>query len=259
MRRGVFFVPFLLYLAAEALVFALLWGFANPAVSWFMVPLLTRSFGEPATHYPNNLLVFPAMFTQVELVLGLLWGTLLFAAASYLFAAGFGAAKVRLGEALARARACYPQLVLSQIPATILAAGVLFLAERHIATTAGITGNAIRLYRYGGFFLSIVFQALFAFAMVQIVFERVGLARALGRSVRLASRNAIGCLLLVGIPSLMHYPASAIVRRAPLLLERGAPEMLALVTAADVLVGFITNYLWLGGITRFYLAGRRGE
>ena len=256
-RRRIYFIPLLVYLGTEALLFVWLWNFSHPAVSWFMAPLMKASFGLDALHYPANFLVFPELFGRMDIVLGLVWGSLLFGVATYLFARGFGGEELRLGQAFSRAARCYPKLLLSQIPGTVLAVGILFLAERHIGGGEALPGNTVRLFRYGGLLLATVVQALFAFAMVLIVFEGAGLARALGQSVRLAGRNAIGAFLLVGVPMMLHYPTSLILRRAPLLVERGAPEVLAVVAGGDVLIGLVSNYLFLAGITRFYLASRR--
>jgi hypothetical protein len=256
-QRRVYFLPLLFYLGTEALLFALLWNFSHPAVSWFMAPLLKASFGPEALHYPANFLVFPALFGRLDIVLALVWGSLLFGTATYLFARGFGGEELHLGRAFSQAARCYPKLLLSQIPGTVLAVSVLYLAERHIAGGEALPGNTVRLFRYGGLLLAMVFQALFAFAMVLIVYEGAGLARALGESLRLAGRNAIGAVLLVGVPMMLHYPTSIILRRAPLLVARGAPEVLATVAGGDVLIGLVSNYLFLAGITRFYLASRR--
>lgn len=256
MRRGTNFVPLLLYFGVQLLLFAALWNFAHPAISWIFAPLLEGSFGEPALHYPNDRIVFPAVFARIDLVLGLGLGALLFGAATWLFAETFRGGRTSLGEGLRRAARRYPALFVAQLPGTLLAAAVLFLAERQIGLSADMAGHTIRLLRYGSLFLAIVAQALFAFAMVLVVLEGTPLKAALGRSVRLAGRNAIGTFMLVAVPVLMHYPAALLVRRGSLLMERGAPEIMPLITGADMAVGLVANYLILAGITRFYLAGR---
>lgn len=256
MRRGANFVPLLLYLGVQLVLFAALWNFAHPAISWIFAPMMKSSFGEAALHYPNDRIVFPALFARLDLVLGVALGALLFGAATWLFAQTFRSGKTSVRESLRQAVRRYPALAGSQLPGTILAAGVLFLAERQIGTTADMPGTTIRLLRYGSLFVAIVAQALFAFAMVLVVLEGASLKDALGRSVRLAGRNAIGTFMLVAVPVLMHYPAALLVRRGPLLMDRGAPEILPLITGADMVVGLIANYLILAGLTRFYLAGR---
>jgi hypothetical protein len=179
--------------------------------------------------------------------------------ATYLFARGFSSETPRLGEAFQRARGQYFKLLLSQLPGTILAAAVLFWSEHYIASHPDLPGNMVRLARYGGLFLGIAVQAVFAFTMVLIVFEGATLGRAFRGSFRLAARNAIGAFMLLALPILLHYPAVMLFRRAGLLVQRGAPEMLAAITGGDMLVGLISNYLVMAAITRFYLAGRRAS
>ena len=141
------------------------------------------------------------------------------------------------------------------MPGTALATAVLFYAEKMIAVQ-DLGGMMLRLFRYGSLFLAIVLQALFAFAIVLIMVEGLGIVAAITRSVRIATSNALGAFLLVAIPVLLHSPAALVLRRGPLLVQRASPEILGMITGADIVVGLLANYLILAGITRFYLAGR---
>lgn len=258
MRRGVYFVPFLLYLGLQAVAFAMLWGFSHPAVSWFMAPLLIRGFGEGATHYPNNFAIFPVFFARLDLPMSILIGAFVFGAATWLFARGFTGGNARFGEAAAKARGRYVTLLLTQLPGTLLGAAILWWSER-AAATGHYHGNTLRLVHYGGLFGAVAVQAVFAFALVYAIYESMPAARALLASARLASRNAIGAFLLVAIPVVLHYPALMIYRNESVLISRGAPEVVAGVTAGDLLVGLLTNYLIIGAVTRFYLARNRAK
>jgi len=256
MRRAVFFVPFLFYLGVQAVLFALLWGFAQPAVSWFMAPFLTRMFGEAVIHYPYNFAAFPVFFARADLPMAVILGGLLFGASTWLFARAFNGEPLRPGNAFANARTRYLVLALSQVPGTVLGAAILYASEQ-ATETGSMHGNMLRIARYGGLVAAIAVQALFAFAMAFIALEGVGLGRAIVGSMRLAARNAIGAFLLVAFPVALHYPALFIYRNEALLMQRGAPELIAVITAGDLLVGVVTNYLVLGAVTRFYLARRR--
>lgn len=256
MRKGVTFAPFLLYLGAQAVLFAMLWGFSHPAVSWVMAPLLVRGFGEGATHYPNNFAVFPVFFARADLPLQVLVGAFVFGAGTWLFARFMAGGSGTLAESLSNARSRYFTLVLAQLPGTLLGAAILYFSE-HQAAASDLHGNALRLMRYGGLFAAIAAQALFAFTLVIVMYEGAGIGRALGGSLRLASRNAIGSFLLIALPVVLHYPALLAFRQGQVMLQRGAPEVIAGITGLDLLVGVLTNYLVMGAVTRFYLARRR--
>ena len=103
--RPALWAPWLLLGAVEVGVVVLIWGYAHPAVSWVMAPLLRNWAGEDALHYPNVLRRLPVLFGGLDLVIGAILGSIMIGAATLLFAERFRGSRAAVGETLEIGRA----------------------------------------------------------------------------------------------------------------------------------------------------------
>lgn len=252
--RGRLWLPFLFFFAFQLVLVVLLVSFAHPLLSWFLVPIYRMAYGAAATHYPMNLVVLGPIFAGSNLFIGVLGWALALATAMVLFVAVFQGGKGSTDDALRRGRIAYGKVLLTQIPLTIGIAFLAFGVPRFIES--GESAMAVRLERYGTVLAGIILEALFVTAPLFVLVEGRRVGESLRRGLSFAVSNAPALLLLVGIPALLHLPLGFVNRRWRDIIEKGSPELLIVVVLADVLLYVLTNFLLVGGVTRYYLARR---
>lgn len=256
--RGRLWLPFLLFLVFQLVLVFLLVSFAHPLLSWLLVPIFRVAFGEAATHYPMNLVVLGPMFAGSNLIVGVLAWSLALGAAVALFAMVYQGAVADTDDALQRSRRAYWDILLTQLPLMALVALLVFVVPKMLDVGPDSPAMAVRLQRYGTVLAGIVAEALFFTAPLFVLLESRRAGTAIRKGVAFAVSNAPAVLLLVGMPAVLHLPLGFVNRRWRDIIEKGSPELLIAIVVADVLLYVLTNFLLVGGVTRYYLA-RRAE
>jgi hypothetical protein len=254
--KGRLWLPFCLFFAFQILLMALLVSFANPLLSWLLVPIMRTAFGDFAVHYPMNLVVLGPMFAGSNLVVGILAWALMLGMAIVLFATAYQGSRVTARDAMRLGRMAYGDVLLTQIPLTVLVAVLVFVTPKFIPIHADSPGMLIRLQRYGTVLAGIMIEALFVTAPMYVLLEGRRAGAALRKAMSFSVRNAPAVLLLVALPALVHVPMGFLARRWRTIIEKGSPELLIAIVAGDVLLYVITNFILVGGVTRYYLARR---
>ncbi len=245
-------VPWLIVGGLQLAVLVCLWGFAHPWISWFMAPLLQRVGGEAMLRYPNVFRVMPALYGRAALVIGVLVGAVMGGAAIWLFARRFLQRESRPGEGLRLAVRRAFSLIVANLPAAILTVLVLALSEWWVQEKSGprILQTAAR---FGGLGLALVLQALFAYVSAVVVLEGKGVLEAWRRIGECAARGFWAALLLSVVLFLPHLPVDYLGRHAQTIAQRGVPELVGLLVAAEIALGVVTSLVFSGGIALVYL------
>src|SRR5690242_4169469 len=171
MVRGGLWAPFAWLGLCEALALLALVGFAHPAVSWFMAPLMRRLGGAAALRYPNVFRVLPGLYGRADLLIGAVLGSIVVGAATWLFAEHFRGATPRAGDGLGRAFRSAVPLVLVNLPFNVLVAALAFGLEAWVAHrgSGGLVPRLASLIILGG---SVVIQSVFFYVNALVMLER---------------------------------------------------------------------------------------
>jgi len=248
-------LPLLVFAVAQTLVLLLLSNFhLKPLVGW-MSPLMIAIRGELAVHYPSLFLVLPSLFNIGNLVLATTLGAYIWGVAILTLVRYFEKKEDQPWRHAARR---YGQLFVGQLPLVIAALLIMF-GVREILMDVELKGNALRALNWiimPG--INVLVESLFLVVPLAILLEDRPAFSASGRSVSFFRRNALAILLVVWIPSLFHLPFGLVYRRGQVLADRFAPETVAVVNEAQILLFIFTNFLVVAAGTLVFLA-RKGE
>jgi hypothetical protein len=258
MIRGGLWVPFLWLGLCEVLVLLALVGFAHPAVSWFMAPVLQRLGGAATLRYPNVFRILPALYGRADLAIGAVFGSIAVGAATWLFAEHFRGATTPAGEGLRRGFGRAVPLVLVNLPFNLLVAALAFGLEAWVAHrgSGGLVPRLASAIILGG---SILLQALFFYVNALVMLEGRSVWGALSGLPETWARGFWAALLLGLVLALPLLPLQYLSNRANVIVERGTPELVGWLVAAQAAVSLALWFLLAGSATLAYLSLVREE
>jgi len=259
LRKRVAMTPFLIYAGVQVLLLLMVLGFTLPVLRSFVPGLLEWRFGEQALHYPNTLLALRGALGQADLVLSVLLGAFVMAAAARLFSSYYSGERARASSGYAAARANYlPALAITLIVAVVsqLLVRAPMAAWGDLADSSPMRFRLLRAALIGAV---IVVQTLFVYAIAALVIDGKKLGEAMGTTLSLAFRNPVTSLLIVGVPAALELLPAWIMRNSPVFIYRFTPEFLAAGMVLWIIVILLIGYATAGAATRFYLHATANE
>jgi hypothetical protein len=249
--RPRFWGPFLLIAAAQFLLLGLLLGFHRPGIQPLGVPLVRLFGGEQATHYPILFLLLPGIYAKVALLSAVFVSSLATAAATLLFARGFGFHS--------DGRVTRP--VFRRAPSLILVTGfsalLMYLPSKLVSLVPQdlfLTNALLRWSTRGGLLLAaILVQSFLAYGIAWVVLEGHRAPSAVRDSVLVTRRTFQPTALLVAIPFCLLQPLTYLTQRVDLFLEKLRPETMLGLVAAQIVLQIVLGFLLVGGVTRLFL------
>jgi hypothetical protein len=244
--------PFAALGALQALAVLGVWWVAHPAVSWLAAPLVRTAAGPAALHYPENLALLPELAGRVDLALVVLAGPLVVGAATLLFAARFGAVPLGVGAACAGALRRAPALWVTGLPAHLLALGLAVSLE---GLAAGAAPGPLlhRAALLAGLAGTVLVQALALYLPALVMIEGRSIGGAFAALPRAWSRGLVPAVLLCAALLMPPAPLQWLMRHAPRIAERGAPEMVGVLALVQIGVTLLAWFLLAGAATLVFL------
>lgn len=243
-------VPLAVYMLIQSLVLFLVVNFHLPGLVDVLAPAIRGLFGEAALHYPALFVVLPDLLGVSNIVVGALIGVYLWGVAVRLAARALAPDAAQ--DAWGASRRRYGQLFLAQLPVVAIALLLYFLPQAVFGGTE-LRGNALRAVRYGILGSGVAVEAVFLMAPMAVVLEGRNARRAIGRSFAFFRSNPVAALLVVGVPTLLHFPWMYVYRRSHSIVERFAPETVAIVVWTEILFYMVTNFILVVAATRAFL------
>ena len=250
--RGAPWAPFTFLAAAQMLVVLLLVGFAHPAVSWFMAPLLRRRGGEALLHYPNLFRVLPALYGPLDLVIGATLGAVVIGAATRIFANDFGGHKAAPLAATASAFRRAPALIIASLPFNLIVFALSFGVDWLMQSrgSAALTRRFSDLAVLG---VSIVVQSVFFYVVCEVMLAHRGPFGALAAVPRAASRGFWAALVIGILTALPLLPLEFLAAKSGLIVDRGRPELVGWLMLLQIAIGLVLWFVLAGSATLVYL------
>lgn len=244
------FVPFLLYAVLQVAILVGLVFFAYPILSAILVPLFRRFLGPAALHYPQCMIFLPNMFHRADLFLSGIIGVGVIGVTTQMFASKFNGEKPTLSEGIGRVLPLYGTLFLIWVLETALVFGFVVGLPRFLARFTPLEGGFLMVL---SFFLGTLVGAAFAYTSVLVVWEGMGLGKALKGSFSLFGKNTFSSFFLVAIPTGLHLPFDYVLGKGNFLVNRFTPEIIVWLLGLYIVFSIFTNYFLIGPITGFYL------
>lgn len=252
LRRVRVLYPFLVLAVVQILLLIVLTQFYRPGIAELLRPWLERMQDGGATHYPQFYVFLPGIFSQANLVVEWLLGSLVFGVAFLvIWYAAFG----RDAEGpwkLAGRR--YVGLLFCRLPLILLLIAIALLLPDLLAREGELAGNRLRAVRYGGFMLRILIEMLFVFAPLVLLAESRSVGGALRSGMALALRVPVATALIVLVPNLVQIPTEWVLRRSHLIVRSLSPELVAILIVGTILAYVLVNYFIVAGAVRIYAA-----
>ena len=252
-RRPLLLIPFLAYGALEVLLILALLSFYTSPFKFFLPPLYTHFFGERALHYPDVFLLLPDLFARASLVFGVIFGPLLLGFATRAFADYYVADKFSLSESFRVCLRKFPSLFVISVFSTVavIGAGIFggFVGRDIIAKVFSSWPLIIAVR----FIIAVAIEALLIYAVAFVVLRNENLLKGILFSIRKAALNPVASWLLVAVPVLLYYPVRFASSRSALLVQKFNPEIVAAVLIGGVILTVFSNFILVGGITRYFL------
>ncbi|NOT33765.1 MAG: hypothetical protein HOP12_06290 [Candidatus Eisenbacteria bacterium] len=238
-------IPWLPLILVELAWLALLAGFAHPAVSGVMAPLLTAISGDAVLHYPNVFRILPGLHARGAFVIVATLGSIVVGASVWVFdelwAGRTPHPGVALGEALRRA----PALIVAQAPLHLLTV-VLTFGLAGWMEGRGSSGITVRALGLLATLAATVLQALFLLVPVHVMRASRSPLGAWLEIPRVFMRAGVTVVVLSTLVTVAGFPLEFLARFTERLVERGRPELVAAMVVAQI--GFAT-------LAGFVLAG----
>jgi len=253
LRKGVALAPFLLYAAVQTAILLMLVGFTVPPFRWFVPSLMEWRFGEQALHYPNSLVVLRGAMGQADIVLSVVLGALVTAAAVHLFASFYSGARARFAEGFGVGRVKYPAVLVIALVIAALSQVVVRVPMSAWGGLADTSPMRFRLLRMALIGAVVAVQAVFVYGIAGVVVDGKRVWGALAGSAALAFRNPVTTLLLVGVPAALELLPAWMMRNSSVIIYRFSPEFLVVGMLIWIVVILAINYATVGAATRFYL------
>ncbi len=239
------------WLPYALLRFGLLAGFAigaHPLVSWAMAPLIRALAGEGALHYPELFRALPALDASTGAVLLATAGLWCSGAAAFQVHARASRAPLPAAACLGHAARRYPALLLATLPALALA-WVLGDGVAMWLDARGSGPMTVRLISLAAAVVALCVAAWFAWLTPVVAAGRHGPRDAWHELGRLAARGYPAALLITLVTTLPSLPLWFVMRTVTRWIDRGKPEMVAVMLAGAIALTLLTRMIATLAIT----------
>lgn len=253
LRRGSLWVPLLLLGALQLAAVGLLWGFAHPAVSWFMAPLLARIAGAEVLRYPNVFRVMPGLYAQIGVLLGAVVGSIVIGAATVLFAAHARGRSARISEALGSAWRKGLTLIAVNLPFNVLVVALSYGLEWWISRR----GSGVMVQRAAYVTVlagSVVLQSMFFYVSAVVMLEGRGVVGTVAALTRSWARGFWAAMLVGVLLVIPLLPIHFLSGRSSMLVDRGSPELVGWMVLTQWALELVLWFLLAGTSTVLYLS-----
>jgi len=253
LRFGMSAVPLLLYLLFKlCLIFLYVSrGAQIPGGLWTLLRLDMNA--ETLTHYPQRLLLMPAVLGRLDIPLEILVLIIAQGATVLLVAGIMRRERIGLRASLEGAGRRYLHLVIAAAMASV----ALFAGFRYPAMLLDrIPGMPHGLEVLVSTLIAVMIEAFFLYAIPFILIEGRSALGAIGRSFGFALRHFIESFFLVLVPFLLTVPTMMLSLNAQAIAFQISPEFLVQVQIAGELMQFIATYILVGGLTIYFIETR---
>lgn len=259
MKNGKIFLLFITYAIVQiGFLFGLVYFYAYPPFSSFLVPIVKKFFGDFALHYPNNYVILPTLFSWANLILGGLMGIVLVGTATFLFSMSYQNKNVKLKTGFKRTISYYFVLLavwfveIVALLAVFIGGPALLNKMEYFAVKGTIVVQLITAFG------AIVVGALFIYTTALVILDKRGILNAISHSLKLFFKYPFTSLMLIGIPNLIKMPMDLLSGKTGFLITQFTPEIVGGVIILSILISMFANYFLVGTVTRYFLLVKEG-
>ena len=253
------------YFGIQLLVLVAHWKFLSPVfytpiivwlnvVSYLPNALLAAGAAPLFTHYPDQYLVLPAIFSWGKMLVALLFEGLVLGVATIFFRNAFFHKDGDQPLLLVKAVRLWPRLIVAWLVLNVcflaVNAGLPMLFQdlllsnprRQLAFEFGVVPLLYALV-----------LGLFYFTIPAMVLMGDGVFRAIGRSFSIFIRRPFASFLMAAMVLTMPILVSSMASRSNDIIQKFQPELVVFLLMAGLFVEMLAYFFWVGTSTRYLL------
>lgn len=233
-------IPFVLVGLLDASILLLIYLAPRPPLSALLAPPIRVFWGERFLHYPFNLLLIPRLFDYGHIISTAFIGVLMTGAAIGMLKQAIGGLKPNIIFNLIKSLRMYLRLLVIWL----VMFGLVTVAFRGLPAVFHFKqGAASQIVLSAAFFMSILIQALFIYAIPAVIIEEKKTWPALKRSVSFSKSAFIPTLLLVALPTLIYIPMIILRGKLPVLMSKVFPETVLIFLGIGIVISVVIDCL----------------
>ncbi len=239
-------VPYAIFAAFEVVSLVVFYLSPRAPFKVLLGPPIRTFWGEQFLHYPFNFILLPKLVSNAKMVMVVLVGSLLTAAAVALFHDAYLRRKGVLAKALATGAKKYLGVFLVFAFITL----AYYFSEKFFGFAFVKYFQAHRKFLFLGprfwlggpvqvamsMGLSILIQLPFAFTVPLLVIGNQKLFKAVSGSLKLLKEHFFRSLVLVTLPVIAYLPLVVLHYNVPFLMETFVPEVVVLLILISIVV-----------------------
>ncbi len=257
------FLPSLILILLEILLLVFLFLNYLPIFSPLLGPPIKVFFGEIYRHYPYNLVLLPTLFDCGDIVLSVIFATLITGMTVAMIYQAQEGNIPKFGSNLLLSLKKYLILLGLGIIVTLLVFGtfqlgnflVLKFYTEDVAEFIHIpTWRMFRLTQYFCFFLSLVIETFFAFCIPAIMIEKKKIIGSMKRSFKLGFKLFLPTFILICVPTIFDSLIVLIKQKMLVqLMDKFYPEVVFVIMGLGFCLYLLTQVVRISSLTLLFL------
>lgn len=248
------FLLFFGYAVLQTCFLFILIFYAHPPFSKLLIPVIEKSFGEVALHYPNNYVVLPILFTWTNILLSGLVGIVVVGTGTQLFSMEFTNKPVSISSGFRSTFPRYSFLFVVWLVETFFVMLILVWGGNLLQTF--LSGHSRVLTQTVTTLAAILLDAMFAYTTALIVLDKRGIFSSVGISFSLFLKFPLISFLFIAVPNLIKMPLELLFNETQFLIVKFNPEVVGIIIGLSIFVSIFANYFLVGTVTRFFLLAK---
>lgn len=239
-QNPIILLPFFIVGLFDVLLLILIYLAPRPPLSALLAPPIRAFWGERFLHYPLNLLLIPRLFNYGHIISTAFIGVLMTGAA--------------IGMLKQAKEGCKPNILFNLIKSLRMYLGllVIWLVMFGLVSAAfkGLPaifhfkqGAASQIVFYAAFFISILIEAIFLYAIPAVIIEEKKAGAAIRRSISFSKSAFLLTLILVALPTFIYIPMIILGGKLPVLINRVFPEVVLIFLAVRIVISVVIDCL----------------
>lgn len=252
----VIWLPFVIVGLFDTLVLVLLYLAPRPPLSALLAPPIRAFWGERFLHYPFNLFLIPRLFDYCHIISTAFMGVLMTGAAIGMLKQAKEGTKPNILFNLIKSLRMYLRLLVIWLVMFGLVSAVFKGLPAIFHFKQGV---AFQMVIYAAFFISILIEAIFIYAMPAVIIEEKKAGAAIKRSISFSKSAFLPTLILVGLPTLIYIPMIILRGKLPVLMSKVFPEAVLIFLGIGIVISVIIDCLVTSSAAILFLNKKEGK
>lgn len=250
------FLPFIIVGLSDVFLLFIIYLAPRPPLSALLAPPIRAFWGERFLHYPFNLLLIPRLFDYGHTISTAFIGVLMTGAAIGMLKQAKEGRNPKILFNLVKSLRLYLRLLIIWL----VMFGLVSAAFKGLPAIFHFKqGAASQMALSAAFFMSILIEAFFIYAMPAVIIEEKRVGAAIKRSIFFSKSAFLPTLILVASPTLIYIPLIILRGKLPMLMSKVFPEAALIFLCIGIVISVVIDCLITSSTAVLFLNKKEGE